>query len=87
VMWPVPLGGLAWLADRHRLVLSTDSRKPAMDCTWLTASPKRTGRRCETWEENVRWWKKELAGLRSSPHYREPPLGRTDRQGSLFEAA
>jgi hypothetical protein len=84
VMWQKALGGLVWLADRNRLVVSTDSKKAALDCTWKDA--KKAGAKCETWEENVRWWQRELADLRSSPHYREPPAGRTWRQGSLFAA-
>ena len=84
VMWQVPLGGLVWLADRHRLVVSTDSKKAALDCTWKDA--KKAGAKCERWEDNVKWWQRELAELRSSPHYREPPAGRSERQGSLFAA-
>lgn len=84
VMWRPALGGLVWLADRNGLTVSTDSKKAASDCTWLTAEWKQTGRKCETWEENVAWWQRELANLRSSPFYREPSQGRTDRQLSLF---
>lgn len=84
VMWRPALGGLVWLADKHRLAVSTDSAKAASDCTWRTASWSQTGRKCETWEDNVKWWKDALANLRSSVFYREPPNGRSDRQLSLF---
>jgi len=84
VMWPHALGGLVWLADRLGLVVSTDSKKAASDCTWLTASWKRTGRKCERWEDNVVWWKRERANSRTSKWYREPPLTRTSRQLELF---
>ena len=84
VMFPAALGGLVWLADRHRLVVSTDSGKAAEDCTWLSPeNAKRAGRRRDTWEENTSWWRHELANLRTSPHYREPPQGRKDRQLQL----
>jgi hypothetical protein len=82
VMWTTPLAGLAWLCDRHGLAASTDSKKAALDCTWKDA--KRAGVRCPAWEDNCRWWRDELAGLRSTPLYREPPPGRDFRQLELF---
>jgi hypothetical protein len=86
VMWPKALGGLVWLADRERLTVSTDSKKAISDCTYKSeANAKRAGRKCPLWRDNVKWWKDTLAGLRRSPFYREPPLTRTSRQGSLFD--
>jgi hypothetical protein len=74
VMWPKALGGLVWLADRLRLVVSTDSKKAASDCTWKgEANAKKAGRKCDTWEENVEWWRSELANLRRGERYRQPP--------------
>ncbi len=74
VMWQVALGGLVWLADLHGLTVSTDSKKPAADCTWLgDEKAKKAGRRMPTWEQNCEWWRKTLADLRSSTYYREPP--------------
>lgn len=80
VMWQRPLAGLLWLADRHGLRVSNDSKKAAMDCTWKDA--RKAGARRERWEDNVAWWRAELAGLRRSPWYREPPAAH--RQGTLF---
>lgn len=85
VMWRVPLGGLVWLADRHGLKVSTDSKKAAKDCVWKTeAEAKKAGRRRETWEENIAWWQTELANLRSSRFYREPPNPSFHKQLALF---
>lgn len=85
VMWQTALGGLVWLADRHRLTVSTDSKKAAMDCTWKDL--KKAGALADTWEENVRLWKEKLATLRHSEFYREPPMGRAYRQPDLFSGA
>lgn len=82
VMWRVPLGGLLWLADRHGISVSTDSKKAAMDCTWKDL--KRAGAMADTWEENVRIWRALLDGLRRSPYYREPPARRLSRQLTMF---
>lgn len=88
VMWQVPLGGLLWLADQYGLAVSTDSKKAAMDCTWKDL--KRSGAREPTWEKNCEWWTRELAGLRESPFYQEPPQAKARppvvamRQASLW---
>jgi hypothetical protein len=82
VMWQKALGGLVWLADRHGLTVSTDSKKAAMDCTWKDA--KKAGAVADTWEENVAIWRSRLANLRSSEFYREPPSVQMSRQLSLF---
>lgn len=76
------LGGLVWLCDRHRLALSTDSSGPVLSVTWKNV--KQAGAKCPDWEGNTAWWRKALAELRASPHYREPPRTRTSRQGDLF---
>lgn len=82
VMWRVPLGGLLWLCDRHKLILSTDSKKAAGDLTF--PDPKKAGALATTWEENCRLWQQRLANLRRSEFYREPPKTRTSRQALLF---
>lgn len=89
VMYRPALGGLVWLADQHRLSVSTDSKKAVSDCTWKgepgSANIKKTGRRCDRWQDNVIWWQTELANLRTSQYYREPPRVRMSRQSSLFD--
>lgn len=87
VMWRQALGGLVWLADRHKLVVSTDSAKAVSDCNWKGDNATKAGRLCETWEDNVAEWRRRLADLRNSTFYREPPAGRKDRQPRLFEDA
>jgi len=82
VMWQKPLGGLVWLADRLGLAVSADSKRPGLDCRGGHFA--KAGARCERWEDNVVWWKRELANLRTSKWYREPPLTRTSRQLELF---
>jgi hypothetical protein len=83
VMYQPVLGGLLWLCDRHGLGLSTDSSGPALQALWKDRV--RAGAYAATWEENVAEWQRRLAGLRQSPHYREPPQGRSWRQPTLFE--
>ena len=73
VLWPVALGGLVRLADRQRLAVSCDSKRPALDCRG--GDPKKAGALAPTWEENVALWRKRLAGLRNTGHYREPCEG------------
>lgn len=70
VMYPPALGPYLWLADQLGLTVSTDSSKPAMDTT--RKNPKKAGQREATWEKNVAWWDKRLAGLRATEHYRPP---------------
>jgi hypothetical protein len=62
--------------------LSTDSSGPALQALWKDRV--RAGAYAATWEENVAEWQRRLAGLRQSPHYREPPQGRSWRQPTLF---
>jgi hypothetical protein len=76
------LGGLLWLCDRHGLALSTDSSGPVLSVTWKNV--KQAGAKHPTWEGNVAWWRAAIAGLRSSPHYREPPARAVSRQQTLF---
>ena len=71
VLWPPALGVLLCLADRHALAVSTDSGAPLLAATW--PDPKRAGVRAATYRGNVAWWRKSLATLRGSPHYRAPP--------------
>jgi hypothetical protein len=82
VMYEPALGGLLWLCDQHELLLSTDSAKPVLATTWKNT--KKAGAMADTWEENVRLSRHRLATLRSSRHYREPPLGCRERQLTLF---
>jgi hypothetical protein len=79
VLWPQALGGLLWLADRHGLAVSTDSSAPLLAATW--PDPKKAGVRAATYRGNVAWWRRRLATLRGSPHYRAPP--RPTRQLAL----
>lgn len=83
VMYRPVLGPLLWLCDRHRLSLSTDSSGPVLQTTWK--DKVKAGARCDTWEENTRWWRRELAGLRSGPYYREPAAPHGLRQGTFWE--
>lgn len=79
VLWQPALGGLLWLCDQLGLSLSTDSSGPVLQCTFPDRN--KSGRLCDTWEENVARHQALIVGLRSSTYYREPPL---DRQRSLF---
>lgn len=79
VLYPPVLGGLLWLADRHGLTVSTDSSGPVLQTAWK--NQVKAGARHPTWEVNVEHWRRLTAGLRVSPHYREPPL---DCQRVLF---
>jgi hypothetical protein len=71
VLYPPVLGPLLWLCDRHGLALSTDGSGPVLQVTWKDA--RKAGALLPTWEANVRLWRRRLARLRRSPHYREPP--------------
>jgi hypothetical protein len=78
-MYEVALGGLLWLADQfkapdgsHQLAVSTDSTKPVLACTWKNW--KKAGARERYWRDNVAWWQRALANLRTSKQfYKEPP--------------
>lgn len=91
VMYQPALGGLLWLADRHKMgdgehqfTVSTDSTKPILACTWKNW--KKAGARERYWRDNVNWWKRELANLRTSDHYEEPPNIEPLRQEALWDA-
>jgi hypothetical protein len=71
VLWPPALGGLLWLADRHGLAVSTDSSAPLLAATW--PDPRKAGVRAATYRANVAWWRRTLATLRRTGHYRRPP--------------
>jgi hypothetical protein len=82
VLWPPALGGLAWLADRHGLTVSADSSAPLLAATWPDGA--KAGLRAPGWRGNVAWWRRTLAGLRATAHYRRPPRsGATWRQAPL----
>lgn len=85
VMWQRALGGLLWIADRHGLTVSTDSSAPILACT--RANTKKAGCRHPYWRENVRILTDELANLRSSRWYAEPPRIQAVRQLELVEAS
>lgn len=78
VMWQTALGGLLWIADQHGLTVSTDSSAPILACTWKDA--KKAGCRAPYWRDNVAIVKHELAMLRHSIWYREPPRAQAARQ-------
>jgi hypothetical protein len=82
VLWLPALGGLVWLADRHGLTVSADSSAPLLAATWPDA--RKAGLRTAGWRANVAWWRRTLAGLRATAHYRRPPsIGATWRQPPL----
>lgn len=86
VLYPPALGGLVWLADQHGLTVSSDSSAPVLSAVYTTPAKRRkAGCRGETWEANVAWWRGRLAGLRDTPHYREPPDVPALRQLWLFD--
>jgi hypothetical protein len=82
VLWPPALGGLVWLADRHGLTVSADSSAPLLAATWPDS--QKAGMRAPGWAGNVAWWRRALAGLRATAHFRQPPRsGATWRQAPL----
>lgn len=81
VMWQRALGGLLWLADQHGLAVSTDSSAPILSCTWKDS--KKAGCRDPYWRTNVAILQHELATLRESQWYREPPHIQAARQLNL----
>lgn len=81
VMWRPALGGLLWLADQEGLAVSTDSSSPVLAACWKSATP--SNKKCDRWEDNVTWWRRELSWLRHSEFYREPPTARV--VASLFD--
>jgi hypothetical protein len=85
VLWQPALGGLLWLADQHGISVSTDSSAPLLACT--RGDLKKAGARAPYWRDNVEWWRKTLAELRSSAYYRQPPRPIAGRQLELWGAA
>jgi hypothetical protein len=81
VLWRPALGGLLWLADQCGLAVSTDSSSPVLAACWKSATP--SNKKCDRWEDNVEWWRRELSALRGSEYYREPPTPR--RIATLFD--
>lgn len=77
------LGGLQWLADQHGLTVSTDSTAPVMACT--RADKRRSGARRDYWRDNVAWWQRQLACIRETHYYQEPPRLKATRQLSLLD--
>jgi hypothetical protein len=89
VLYLPALGGLLWLCDAFCLDLSVDSTAPVLATT--RANPKKAGVRGEvdptsgraSWRSNVQWWTRMLSQLRTTKHYRRPPLLRPIRQLEL----
>lgn len=71
VLWEPALGGMLWLCDRLGMTASCDSAAPVLACT--RGDPRKAGCRSPNWRDNVAWWRRTLAALRTSAHYREPP--------------
>lgn len=71
VLFLPALGGLLHLADQHGLTVSTDSTAPMLACTWKNW--KKAGARERYWRDNVAWWQRTLAQLRTSEFYKAPP--------------
>jgi len=78
VLFLPALGGLTWLADQHGLTVSTDSTAPVLACTWKDW--KKAGARERYWRDNVAWWQRTLAELRTSAYYKAPPQLEAIRQ-------
>lgn len=85
VLFQPALGGLLWLADQHKLAdgspqltVSTDSTAPILACTWKNW--KKAGARERYWRDNVAWWQRTLANLRTSDFYKAPPTIEPTRQ-------
>ena len=82
VLFEPALGQALWLADEFGLRLSVDSSAPLLACAWPNA--KKAGVRAEGgYRANVEWWRRRLASLRESRHYRMPE--RSYEQAGLFE--
>lgn len=84
VMYRPALGGLLWLADQHGIAISTDSSGPALAVTWRSEVRKRSGAVYPDWESNVAHHVHDLANLRSSRWYTEPPAGDGRNQLTFF---
>lgn len=83
VLYLPALGGLLWLADQYNIRVSTDSTAPVLSCAYR--DPKKAGVRVPGgWRANAEWWRRELADLRQSKYYREPPDIAPVRQLELF---
>jgi hypothetical protein len=81
VLYVQAVGGLLWLCDREGIALSVDSSAPILACT--RKDMKKSGARHHYWRQNVQWWQHTMASLRSSEHYKEPPVIEARRQLSL----
>lgn len=79
VTWHKALGGLLWLCDQHGLELSTDSSQPVRSAVFDHGL--RGGEAIGKFVEQRR---QELADLRSTKYYKEPPDGKLTRQLSFF---
>lgn len=76
VLWLPALGHLQWLCDRYGLEVSTDSSSLVLAYFGRRNS---SVARAPTWQENVAWWRSELANLRGAPEYGPYPRSRTYR--------
>ena len=54
---------------------------PLLAATW--PDPRKAGVRAATYRGNVAWWRRRLATLRGSPHYRAPPGPRAAGPGAV----
>lgn len=64
------LAPLLFMADQYHLSVSCDSNRPLLDLT--RRDRQRAGVRANHWRENVQWWIKYCASMRSSKFYQEP---------------
>jgi hypothetical protein len=71
MLWLPALGGLVWLADRHGLSVSSDSSAPLLAAT--RSDERKAGLRAVGWRKNVARWRRTIAELRTTEHYRRPP--------------
>jgi hypothetical protein len=74
-----------WLADHHGLTVSTDSSVPLLATT--RRDTRKAGLRAPTCRGNVAWWRRAVASLRASPHYREPRRPARQLELRLFPPA
>lgn len=68
VLWEPAVAAMLWIADQHGITVSTDSTAPLLAAT--RSNHAKSGARDPYWRNNVAWWRRHLAGLRTSPHYR-----------------
>lgn len=67
VLWEPALAAMLWIADQHGLTVSTDSTAPLLAAT--RGNLGKAGARDPYWRDNVAWWRRHLAGLRTSRFY------------------